>query len=186
MRVELKNNRVAFIRLLEQKDAQNLSDYFSRLSAETKSRFAPHAFDKETAVLICNNLTDDILQYVALDETDSIVAYMLIKKRMIEDDRSRLLAKNIYFDQKLICSFAPSVADDWQNCGLGSAMYDIIEKDILANTSYRIIILWGGVQASNTRAVHFYEKKRFQHIGPFRNNEMDNHDMMKMLHGISH
>jgi GNAT superfamily N-acetyltransferase len=120
-------------------------------------------------------------RYIALDEMASIVAYMLIKKRMTEEDRSRLLAKNIWFDQQIICSYAPSVADDWQNSGLGSSMYDIIEKDILENTPWRIILLWYGVQATNARAVHFYEKKGFQHLGSFMNNNKDNYDMVKKL-----
>lgn len=181
MRIELKNNRAFDIRLLAPSDAAKLYDYFLCLSAETKSRFAPHKFDRETAQSICDQLPDDTRRYIALDETGAIAAYMLIKERMIEDDRSRLLAKNIYFDQQLICTMAPSVGDPWQSTGLGSAMYNYIEQDILANTPWRMIILWGGVQATNERAVHFYEKNGYRHLGSFRNNDMDNYDMIKTL-----
>jgi GNAT superfamily N-acetyltransferase len=181
MKIELKNNRSFFIRLLEKTDSQNLFHYFSSLSPATTSRFFPHPFDKQTAQSICDNLPGDILRYVALDDTGTIVAYMLVKDSMVEEDRSRLLAKNIYFDQVITCTFAPSVTDSFQNTGLGSRMYDIIEKDILENTPWRIIVLWGGVQASNTRAVHFYEKKGFHNLGSFWNNNMDNYDMVRML-----
>jgi diamine N-acetyltransferase len=181
MTIELKNKKTVLVRQLVQDDTGMLFLYFSGLSAETRSRFAPHPFDRETAAYICNNPGGDIHYYVAVDETGSIVAYMLVKKRMIEEDRSRLLSKNIYYDQAITCSFAPSVADEWQNCGLGSAMYDVIEKDILENTIWRVIVLWGGVQATNARAVHFYEKKGFEYLGEFYNDGKSNFDMCKIF-----
>jgi diamine N-acetyltransferase len=181
MVVLLKNNKQITVRRLQETDTSLLFDYFSGLSADLRSRFAPHPFDQSTAIAICKNLESGIRYYIAIDDEGTIIAYMLVKKRMIEEDRTRLLNKNIYYDTSLTCAFAPSVADAWQNSGVGSAMYDIIEKDILDNSPWRVIVLWGGVQATNDKAIHFYAKKGFQHLGNFFANGQNNYDMVKIL-----
>jgi len=182
MAIVLKNNRSVTFQLLRSTDADRLFHYFSSsLSIESKSRYGPHPFDKVSVDGICAGLPGDTTRYIAIDDHNSIVAYMLIKKGMIESDRTRLLMKNIYYNKNTVCTFAPSVADAWQNTGLGSLLFDHIEKDILKPASYTHIILWGGVQATNSRAVHFYEKKGFQHLGTFWHEGKENYDMMKEL-----
>ncbi|MEO8406618.1 MAG: GNAT family N-acetyltransferase [Chitinophagaceae bacterium] len=168
------------IRLLKQEDAGNLFNYLTDgLSPQSKAWYAPHSFGWETVNFICNNLPGDSDRYVAIDEEGAIIAYMIIKKGMIDYDRTRLLMKNIYFDQHAICTFAPSVADAWQNSGLGSQLYDIIEKDLLETKPYKHIILWGGVNTDNPRAFHFYTKKGFTKLGSFWYDGKENEDMVK-------
>jgi diamine N-acetyltransferase len=90
------------------------------------------------------------LRYIALEPvSNSIVAYMLIRKGLIEADKKRLQENNILIDEAAASSFAPSVANDWQGRGLGSKMFSFIENDLKENTTYKTIVLWGGVQASN-------------------------------------
>lgn len=180
--ITLKNNARINVRLLQKDDEGLLFNYFNQLSAESKSRFGPHLFDRETVVYIVNESTNDISRYIALNEQQEIIAYMLIKKGMNEGEKYRLTQNNIAFDESLFCTFAPSVADAWQSSGLGSAMFGIIENDIRNNTDYRFIILWGGVQAGNEKAVRFYEKQGFQHIGSFWYDGRDNYDMIKNLY----
>jgi ribosomal protein S18 acetylase RimI-like enzyme len=182
MKLTLKNNKAVFIRLLKQEDAANLFNYLSnRLSAQSKTWYSPHSFGWETVNFICNSLPDDSDRYVAIDEKGGIVAYMIIRKGMIDHDRTRLLMKNIYFDQHAICTFAPSVADEWQDSGLGSQLYDLIEKKLLETTLYKHIILWGGVNTDNSRAVHFYTKKGFTKLGTYWHEGRENEDMVKEI-----
>src|SRR5690348_8135319 len=116
MILTLENNASFSIQLLQPGDADALSYYFTTLlSEESKNRYAPHSFDRATVDNICVNLPGDTLRYVAIDNVNSIAAYMLVKKGMVEGDRTRLLMKGIYFDQDKVCTFAPSVADSWQN-----------------------------------------------------------------------
>lgn len=180
----LKNDLSIIVRELQKDDQEQLYNYFSKLSAATKSRFGPHPFDRDTVRNICNESASDIIRYVAVNEHQEIIAYMLIKKGMNEGEQYRLRQNNVAFDESLFCTFAPSVADAWQSSGLGSAMYGIIENDIRINTPYKFIILWGGVQASNEKAVRFYEKQGFQYVGSFWYDGKDNYDMIKNLYNL--
>ena len=180
--ITLKNDASVTIRLLQNDDEKRLFNYFSELSAESKSRFGPHLFDRDTMRYIVNEPTSDIYRYVALDGQQEIVAYMLIQKGMLEGEQYRLRQNNVAFKESLFCTYAPSVADAWQSSGLGSAMYQVIENDIGKNTPYRFIILWGGVQATNAKAIGFYHKQGFQQIGSFWYDGKDNYDMIKSLY----
>jgi hypothetical protein len=44
--IVLKNNSIAFIRLLTKDDAELLLEYLENLSTESRSRFGPHRFDR--------------------------------------------------------------------------------------------------------------------------------------------
>ena len=81
----LRNGRNVTIRLLQQQDAEALFNYLSSLSGESRSRFGPHAFDKETVFHICNNLNDDTQRFIASDG-EKIIACMLLKKGMTDAD----------------------------------------------------------------------------------------------------
>jgi len=178
----LKNHTSITIRLLQKDDEERLFNYFSQLSAESKSRFGPHLFDRETVRYIVEEQGSDISRYVALDKQQEIVAYMLIKKGMLEGEQYRLRQNNVAFEESLFCTYAPSVADAWQSSGLGSAMYQVIEQHIRDNTPCRFIILWGGVQATNAKAIGFYQKQGFKQIGSFWYDGKDNYDMVKNLY----
>lgn len=180
MKLILKNGGRISVRLLDSTDAQKLFDYLSSLSAETKSRFGPHPFDWQTVESICNN-ADDVLRYIAVDEsTGDVVAYMLFKQGMIYWDEKRYAERNQHFNYSTTVTYAPSVADDYQSSGLGSLMYNEIERELKAK-GIQHIVLWGGVQATNERAVNFYKKFGYQLYGSFWHDEKDNLDMVKEL-----
>lgn len=181
MKLNLRNGRSVDVRLLQASDNEKLFEYFDQhFSKESKSRFGPHSFDRETINAICQNPDREVTRYVALDEEGNIAAYMLIKQGMIEWDRDRYAIRQQSYDYNLSVTFAPSVADAWQSSGLGSLMNDIIEND-LQKRNIKNIILWGGVQATNTKAINFYKKFGYQFIASFWHDEKDNHDMMKQL-----
>ncbi len=181
MIAELHNKKQVTIRQLQPADSEELFNYLQGLSAESRSRFGPHAFDKETVTNICNRQVPRWEGYLALDNSNgNILAYMLICQGMIEWDEKRYAQRNISFDTTSTVTFAPSVGDAWQSAGLGTLMNNFIESD-LKKRRIKSIVLWGGVQASNKKAVNFYKKHHYQYISTFRNNEMDNFDMVKYL-----
>jgi len=182
MTVSLKNGKEANIRLLNPDDKESLYNYLQLLSADSRSRFGPHQFDRQTIISICEQPVNGIIQrFVAVDDaSDLIVAYMLIKQGMIEADQQRYAQINQFFDPSSTATFAPSVADAWQSIGLGTAMSAFIEEE-LRSKGIKKIILWGGVQASNLKAVNFYKKNGYQFIVSFWHDEKDNHDMVKEL-----
>jgi diamine N-acetyltransferase len=181
MKTVLKNNRIVEIRLVQPGDRDLLYNYLRNLSSESRSRFGPHPFDRPTIDAIFDQSDTSLQRYIALDEhTGSIVAYMLIKQGMIEADQQRYAQRNQFFDPNTTVTFAPSVADAWQSSGLGTTMATYIEEDMVSR-GIGTIILWGGVQASNNKAVNFYKKRGYQFIASFWYDEKDNHDMLKEL-----
>ena len=181
MKYELRNGKSVEVRLLEGNDTEKLYEYFDQhFSKESKSRFGPHAFDQETINAICQNPDEEIMRYVAIDEEKNIVAYMLIKQGMIEWDEKRYALRNQFYDYNTSVTLAPSVADAWQSSGLGTLMNNLIEDD-LGKRKIKNIILWGGVQANNEKAVHFYKKLGYQFIASFWHDGKDNYDMVKEL-----
>jgi hypothetical protein len=69
MKVALKNNTTAEIRLLQQNDREGLYNYLQLLSPESRSRFGPHSFDWRTVHAIFDQPDEMIQRYVAIDET---------------------------------------------------------------------------------------------------------------------
>jgi diamine N-acetyltransferase len=121
------------------------------------------------------------LRYIAVDETtNDIIAYMLFKQGMLYWDEKRYTERGQHFNYSTTVTYAPSVADDFQNTGLGSRMYQQIENE-LKRKGIQHIVLWGGVQSGNERAVSFYKKFGYQVMGSFWFEEKDNLDMMKQL-----
>jgi ribosomal protein S18 acetylase RimI-like enzyme len=174
-----QTNLPYLLRRLDKGDFDNLSSYVNSLSAETRKRFGPHAFDKQSMVDFYR-ANDLRLGYIAVDlETDAIVAYAIIKRGCLEHDSARLESYGLILDQEQDSSFAPSVADSRQGQGLGSSLLQFIIADLKTRNINRIL-LWGGVQADNERAIHYYQKNGFTRLGQFEHNG-SNYDMILSL-----
>jgi GNAT superfamily N-acetyltransferase len=176
MIVTLKNQRPVLIRRLITDDFAELLEYLNHLSSETILRFGPHSFDFQTLTNLYQN-SDEHYGYLAQDiETSAIIAYSIIKTGYLEHDSFRLRSYGLLPDEKTDCTFAPSVADKWQGIGLGNCMFNYILTDLKALNIKRII-LWGGVQCSNEKAVKFYLRNGFRILGEFEYNGR-NYDMV--------
>ena len=180
MIVWLKNNRPVKLRHLQAHDANRLFQYFDNLSLETRQRFGPHSFDRDTVKNICDNPTVNEWRFIAEDTDDNtIIAYAIIKKGYLMHDASRLSSYGLQLSDHSDCTFAPSVTDAWQSSGLGSKLFEHILEQI-RQEGFTRIILWGGVQSNNEKAVKFYLKYGFRVLGEFENNGR-NSDMVKEI-----
>lgn len=94
--------------------------------------------------------------------------------------KQRYANRLLYFNTAKTVTFAPSVADAWQSTGLGSLMYNAIESE-LKEKGISKIVLWGGVQADNLKAVNYYKKLKYQFIDAFWHDGKNNYDMVKDL-----
>ncbi len=173
------------MRPLEADDAARLGDYFRSLSAETRARYGPHPFDQETADVICARIaTDDVLRIIATVTTDGgtrIIGYFLLKLGVWESDSKRYDALGIPLDPDTDCTLAPSVSDDYQNQGLGSILMRHVLQ-IALRIGRKRVVLWGGVQATNARAVHFYTKSGFRKVGEFFNDKPNDDMILDLPH----
>jgi diamine N-acetyltransferase len=166
-----KNNRQVILRKLNPGDYDDLCVYLDKFSSETKKRFGPHPFDKNSVIEFYRN--DLHTGYIAQDtETSAIVAYSIIKIGFLEHDAFRLQAYGLKLDGKTDATFAPSVADAWQSHGIGNALFSFIISD-LKLLEIKRIILWGGVQSDNHKAVNYYRKNGFKTLGEFHYNGLN-------------
>ena len=171
----LNKNEVKFVRLTAI-DEDILLEYLSDLSPETKHRFGPHGFDRDSVRAVLGN--EKLYMACAAKDTATgrLLAYAIIKHGFLEHDRPRLETYGLVLNAGQDCTFAPSVADQWQGRGMGRQMLIFVMNE-LSNAGYSRIILWGGVQAGNERAVRFYFRNGFKKVGEFEYYGM-NYDMI--------
>jgi GNAT superfamily N-acetyltransferase len=142
-----------------------LEHYFSGLSDTTKKRFSPHGSDNHNISQFYKDLSN--CGYIAQVVDDpNIIAYAILKRNYLWHDADRLRSYGLDLDSETDCTYAPSVADEWQRKGLGKLMLQFILTDLQASKTKRII-LWGGVQGNNLPALRFYEKNGFQKLEQF-------------------
>lgn len=179
MIAETKNNQLITLQPLQRNDYENLLRYLNGLSNETKSRFGPHAFTQEAIEAIYNSV-ENFTGYTAKQRcTEQIIAYAIVKKGILPHDFERLQRYGLQLDNKTDCTFAPSVADKWQSCGVGNYLLSFIIED-LKKAGFQRILLWGGVQSTNDKALQYYIKNEFTVLGRFEHNGL-NLDMARSI-----
>jgi diamine N-acetyltransferase len=166
-------------------DAKILGDYFLSLSDQTKHRYGPHRFDRETAEeLVATTDHAHTLRMIATvpsGATEQVIAYIILILGIREDDAARYTLLNMPLHADTDCTLAPSVADAYQSKGLGSLLLQHIK--LMARRLGRTrMVLWGGTQATNERAIHYYHKHGFQTVGEFQEPPgHNNYDMIMDL-----
>lgn len=175
--ITLPPDELITIRLLESTDAAKLTAYFNGLSDQTKQYFAPHSFIEETVRHICKTLNpNELVRLIATSGADqTIIAYTLLLAGATPSDMARYDALGIPVNTETDYSIAPSIADAYQSRGLGNHLMSKVLTIARAMNKQRII-LWGGVQARNERALRYYRKHGFVEVGQFENDVL-NYDM---------
>ncbi len=176
MRFTIKNNKQILVRRLTNDDIDKLCNYFQHLSLATLQRFGPHLFDKQSLI----DMYDDSLIHIGFiaedTETSKIIAYFVIRIGCPEHDRFRLQSYGLHPENITDCTLAPSVADSWQSFGVGNCLFNFILSD-LKMIGIKRIILWGGVQSGNLKAVNYYFRNGFRKLGQFEHHG-ENFDMI--------
>jgi len=181
---QLPSGVTATFRPLLSADSQRLGEYFLGLSPETRSRFGPHPLDRATANHLCASIhVAEALRMIAViaNPEEQIIAYCILLLSVTEHELARYARYGTILDARTDCTVAPSVADAYQNLGLGSPfLLHLIE--VARRLGRQRMVLLGGVQATNQRAVHFYRKHHFQMAGSFEwPAGVFNHDMLLKL-----
>ncbi|MFE0515819.1 GNAT family N-acetyltransferase [Streptomyces sp. NPDC058964] len=181
------DGHVVVVRPLTRADAEGFGEFLEGLSAQTRKRYKPHPLTRAYAKEVCSGLDEETrsLRIVLAEDVDGqvvgdIVGYMLVQFEIPQDEKGRYTDQGIVLDDDKDCRIAPAVADHLQNRGLGT----ILLKDTLAflrSSGRRIVVLFGGTQASNARAIRAYEKAGFAAAGAFRTGLIDNVDMWLSL-----
>jgi diamine N-acetyltransferase len=166
-------------------DAAILGAYFVGLSQETRRCFAPHAFDQATADRLCAAI--DYAATIAMVATvpdgpqERVVAYFICVPGVAPVERERYARAGVPLDSETDCTVAPSVADAYQDRGLGSCLMGHLIL-VARQLGRQRLVLMGGVQATNARAIHYYQKHGFRMVNTFESPAgFFNHDMMLSL-----
>jgi GNAT superfamily N-acetyltransferase len=106
-----------------------------------------------------------------------VAGYFLIRPGLRDGDRKRYVGHGHPLVDDECCTFAPCVADAWQQRGLGSALFPHVAA-CLRRLGRRRLVLWGGVRGDNPRGQHFYRKFGFRHVGDFADGGVTNLDMV--------
>lgn len=154
---------MAVITKYDTANQEQLLFYLSALGNETRSFFGPHAFDKISLDLFYQDPKNTA--YIAT-EGNQIIGYSIIRHGFLLHDAPRLSSYGLQLDPDTDACFAPSVADHWQGRGLGRELFSYIINE-LSNSKVTRLILWGGVQTVNQRAVRYYEQLGFRTLGYF-------------------
>lgn len=165
-------------RLLRAADAGALGAYFDGLSARTRAVYGPHPLDAQHARVLCADIDDgQYLRFLAVVDGGQVVAYFLLQLGVRDGDRRRYDEHGPALVDAETGTFAPCVADAFQERGLGSALM----PHVLAaarQCGRRRVVLWGGVRGDNPRAQHFYAKFGFRRVGDFAAGGVNNCDMV--------
>jgi GNAT superfamily N-acetyltransferase len=172
--VALRNGKGIVLRRLVLSDLSALADYLGNLGEATRRRFGPHPYDLDS--LIDFYQTTWNIGFLAVDDAGTIVSYAVIRIGFLDHDRARLESYGLKLDLVTDACFAPSVSDQWQSLGIGDLMLSYI-LDELRVLDIRRVILWGGVQTDNEKAINYYLKNGFRALGQFEYQGL-NLDMM--------
>jgi diamine N-acetyltransferase len=166
------------LRRLTVDDADALSSYFVALSPETNRRFQPHPLTADVARSLCAHADSPTLRFV-VESDEQIIAYFILEPVVSTEEADRFLRFGITLLSGLDFRFAPSVADVHQNTGIASqVMPQLIAFARAAGA--RSLVLMGGTQATNARAIAFYEKFGFERFGGYQT-DVFNHDMRLLI-----
>lgn len=164
----LRDGTAVQFRTLLTTDSAQLGDYFENLSAATRARFGPHPLDRATADSLCATIEPlHTIRFVAtLAAAEPIIAYCILMLHVTEHEQRRFAEYGLELTSTLDCTVAPSVADAYQNQGLGvPLMKHAVE--CARQLGRRSVVLLGGVQVTNERAVHVYQRLGFHTISIF-------------------
>ena len=151
------------------------------LSQETRDLFGPHPLTMEQGHRLCEEIDyGQTLRMIALiGSAPEVIAYLILILGVRESEIGRYREHRVVLESETDCTFAPSVADAYQNRRLGSLLMPHV-LEVVRRLGYRRVVLSGGTQARNMRAVRFYEKFGFVKVGEFMT-KINNYDMILEL-----
>ena len=165
--VNFGDGGTAIFRALENSDVEPLTEFLSALSNETRRFWNLESYDHVAAAELCDAIGRyDKLRFVAQEVTAPfrLLASFEFSFGIPQGDIERFRSYGIRLSETTDCRFGPCVRDALQGSGLAHGLMPCA-VDIARRCGKERIILWGGVDAGNRRAIRFYEKHGFMISG---------------------
>lgn len=158
----------ALFRPLQAEDIDQLTTFLENLSPITRTFSIFSSYDREGAQKLCDaiNRYDKLRFVVELLPSRQIIGLFEFSFGLPDGDLQRFAAYGLPLDERNDCRFGPTIADAYQDQGIGSLVFPYL-VDIAKRFGKKRIILWGGVFGENPRAIRFYEKHGFRLVGSF-------------------
>jgi ribosomal protein S18 acetylase RimI-like enzyme len=148
-------------------DVAALADFLAALSPESRRLSSFVGYDESTAQELCDAIGRyDKLRFVVTTCSGLIVGLLEFSLSITPTDQARYRLAGITIDATTDCRFGPTLADDYQDRGLGSTLWPVVVQ-LTQLIGRSRILLWGGVLADNARAIHYYTKHGFHYVGEF-------------------
>ena len=155
------------VRALGAGDAAEFGRFLSGLGAATRSFFGPHPLDVAAAERLCAEQPERATRrLVAIDAEGRIVGYFILELGLRDEDAARYRARGSELTPERCATLAPVIADDWQDRGVAGAAFPVVIEAARAAGCERLVLM-GGTQKRNARAVRFYLREGFQAHGEF-------------------
>lgn len=159
------------------RDGPELAGHFEGLCSAMKARFQAHPLTPQGAEAACRASADGG-RYV-LRQQGRIVGYFVLDPRASGDEIRRYLRRLILLEPGRDFMFAPSVIDSPQAQDIASrAMPHLIF--LALGLGARSLVLQGGVHATDTTAMAFYERWGFVRHGGYQS-DVFRHDLRLVL-----
>lgn len=158
-------------------DVDIIVNFYQQLQEATRRLYAPHSMDRES---LQQQQADPAHLMLLSFVEDELAGYQVFLKGAFPWERDRYKQYGIPLNQHT-ASNAPVLGDNFQGRGLGASMLKQA-LPLLKAAGIRQLILWGGVQCANIRAVNFYLKNGFRIVGYF-DWEGANYDMISTIDG---
>lgn len=173
-RFGLATGEQIILRPLIASDGEKLTRFLAALSPESRRLSTFASYDRATAQELCDAIARyDKLRFAVVETSATeqpIVGLMEFSFDLTSGDILRYANHAYPLNPASDCRFGPTLADAWQNRGVGSLLLPPL-WDIARRFGRSRVILWGGVLADNSRAIRFYEKNGFAHVGNFANGD---------------
>jgi RimJ/RimL family protein N-acetyltransferase len=174
MPLRMATGEQLILRPLVPSDVEMLARFLAGLSAESRRLSTFSSYDRATALEMCHAIARyDKLRLAVVEANaadESIVGLMEFSFDLTSGDIFRYAKTSYPLNPATDCRFGPTLADRWQNRGMGSRLLPAL-WEIARRFGRSRVILWGGVLADNHRAIHFYEKNGFRLAGRFVNGD---------------
>lgn len=165
-RVQTRDGQPLEVRELHAEDAREFGRFFAGLGAETRSYFGPHPLDAAEAARLCAAQPEPMARRIVAIADGLIAGYFILELGVRDEDADRYRARGQELNPGRVATLAPVMADDWQNRGVAGAVFPSLLR--VARAAGRdSLLLMGGTQKRNARAVRFYLREGFQPRGEF-------------------
>ncbi|WP_345347785.1 GNAT family N-acetyltransferase [Actinoallomurus liliacearum] len=179
-RVNLRDGAELVLRPLTHADTERLAGFLCGLSAESRRYSTFDGYDFAAARELCAAIARYDKLRLVLEEPASggIAGLFEFSLAITAGDIARYRAAGVHITETTDCRFGPTLADAYQGRGVGTLAFPSL-AEVVRRLGRTRIILWGGVLADNVRAIRFYEKNGFRHVGSFTDqNSSRSLDMM--------